>query len=120
MTAEQFGVRYEYGGKVFRVPSLEAAQHIAGSGAEALSKVGRSWVEVDPGTGPVTHWPRTGRFAKGLTTIHPRRQLYGVTLRCSCGQFDIKSNEAPANGGKRHVEEQFTLHLAEVAASLRP
>lgn len=118
MSTEQFGVRYEYGGKVFRVPSLEAAQHIAGSEAEALSKVGRSWVEVDPGTGPVTHWPRIGRFTKGLTTIRPRKKLYGVTLRCSCGQLNIRSNEAPASGGKAYVQDRFTEHLAEVAASL--
>lgn len=114
-----YGIRFEYRGKVFPMPSAEAALEIAGERAEALVKKGRSWVKLDPTReGKASHRPDIVRDSRGRGAVAGQTTAYATVVRCSCREFRSKSNEAPTKGGRQIVEDAFARHLVEVAEAL--
>jgi hypothetical protein len=63
------------------------------------------------GPGPLSvlddHRPSYGRDSRGRA----RRSAYGHTVRCSCGKFQMATND-----DRRRIEELFKGHVLDVLA----
>lgn len=54
-----------------------------------------------------------GRRKSGRTMANG--QCYATLGRCTCGQWWVRSNEAPSRGGNTAVRRAFREHLADPA-----
>lgn len=56
------------------------------------------------------HWPWLGRSRSGQTWAGGVQ--FARTVRCSCGQWNDKSNEAPSKGGNKVCLQRWEAHAA--------
>lgn len=65
-----------------------------------------------------SHEPRYTRTRRGQAPLRhingAAGMFYATIVRCSCGQFEQRVNQAPSKGGRKWAEELFDEHLKKV------